>query len=228
MYSTKSIHKNINPNYRQTYTSIGDPYNGNGERLPGRWKEKQFFTQKHPKNADNGFFVKLKYQSDPYTEISEQYSKTQPLDSRKLGFGSRDVSKSGEFTCYKATQRYRSVVKQENKLLQLHRNDSKEKELLGKPKDPTLPPRDRNGRELKSAKFMFDIGRSCVTAYNPNSAYDSFYNLPKHAPVESNWQGNDPIRRLGSHRPSSTTIGEHAWKYGYQKPEHCRRSIRYY
>lgn len=101
-------------------------------------------------------------------------------------------------------------MKQENKLLELHRNDSKEKELLRKPKDPTLPPRDRNGRELKSVKFMFDIGRSCVTAYNPNSAYDSFYNLPKHAPVEFNWQGNDPIRRLGSHRPSSATIGEHA------------------
>lgn len=29
MYSTKSIHKNLNPNYPQTYTSIGDPYKSN-------------------------------------------------------------------------------------------------------------------------------------------------------------------------------------------------------
>jgi hypothetical protein len=26
MYSTKTIHKNINPNYKQAYISIGDPY----------------------------------------------------------------------------------------------------------------------------------------------------------------------------------------------------------
>ena len=75
MYSTKTIHKNINPNYPQGYTSIGDPYNGNHDKLPDRWKEKQFVTQKLPKNADNGLFVKLKYNSEPYIEMSERVSR---------------------------------------------------------------------------------------------------------------------------------------------------------
>jgi hypothetical protein len=29
MYATKTIHKNINPNYKQAYISIGDPYKTN-------------------------------------------------------------------------------------------------------------------------------------------------------------------------------------------------------
>ena len=49
MYSTKTIHKNINPHYPQGYTSIGDPYSGNNDTLPSRWKEKQFVTQRFPK-----------------------------------------------------------------------------------------------------------------------------------------------------------------------------------
>ena len=49
MYSTKSIHKNINPNFPQSYTSIGDPYSGSNDTLPQRWKEKQFVTQRFPK-----------------------------------------------------------------------------------------------------------------------------------------------------------------------------------
>ena len=74
MYSTKTIHKNINPNYKGSYTSIGDPYSGNNELLPSRWKEKQFVTQKFPKNAENGLFVKLRYNSEPYTESGEKAS----------------------------------------------------------------------------------------------------------------------------------------------------------
>jgi len=53
------------------YLSIsGDPYNGCNEKLPDRWKKKQFVTQQYPKNADNGMFVKLKYHSEPYSKCS--------------------------------------------------------------------------------------------------------------------------------------------------------------
>ncbi|KAL7535646.1 hypothetical protein ACHAWF_005224 [Thalassiosira exigua] len=221
MYSTKTIHKNINPNYKEGYTTIGDPYSGNNDKLPSRWKEKQFVTQKLPKNADNGLFVKLKYNSEPYKEISEQYSKTQPLTNRKLGFGSRDASKTGEFTCWKTTERYRGVVKQENKLIESHRDEAKEKETIQKlPTGPPLPPKDREGKNLKMPMFMYDIGRSSNTwsqsktseAYDPKSTRDCFYNLPKHAKGD--------IRRLGSHRPSSAVVGQYAWKHKYGRPEH--------
>lgn len=217
-------------------------------------------------------FVKLKYHAEPYSEwhsifhentlgfdsyihidcsstaeISEQYSKTQPLDQRKLGFGSHDATKSGEFTCYKATERYRSVVKQENKLRELHRNASNEKDILSIKTPPPLPPKDKSGKTLEVPKFTFDVGRTFVTPYNPNTseflplwssaisyhevnahlfytAHDSFYSIPKHAKVDAKLKGKDDIRRLGSHRPTSSTIGEYAWSYNYSKPEHCRRS----
>lgn len=39
-----------------------------------------------PKNADNGHFSRLEYKSEPYADM-EKFSKTQPLDKRKLGFG---------------------------------------------------------------------------------------------------------------------------------------------
>lgn len=39
-----------------------------------------------PKNAENGNFSRLEYKSEPYADM-EKFSKTQPLDKRKLGFG---------------------------------------------------------------------------------------------------------------------------------------------
>lgn len=156
----------------------------------------------------NGMFQKLKYNSEQFTETGEKYSKTQPLDSRKLGFGSRDASKTGEFTDWKTTERYRSVVKQETQLMERHRSVVKETEILQKPK-VLLPPKDREGKELTMPVFMYDIGRSSNT-YDPKSIRDCFYSLPKHATKD--------IRRLGNHRPSSAIIGAHAWNHKYQRP----------
>lgn len=246
--STKTIHKN---QHNQGYTTIGDPYSSNNDKLPSRWKEKQFVTQKLPKvgdpffwncmsnvqiveclhlrqylypsqkNADNGLFFKLKYDSEPYIETSETYSKTQPLANRKLGFGSHDASKTGEFTCWKTTERYRSVVKQENKLLESHRDEKKEREILQKlPQGAPRPPKNRDGKTLDISPFMYDVGRSgsalsrssSSVSYDPKSTRDCFYNLPKHAKGD--------IRRLGGHRPSSAVIGEMAWKHRYTRPEY--------
>ena len=146
-----------------------------------------------------------------YTKLY-QYSKTQPLETRKLGFGSRDASKTGEFTNWKTTERYRSVVKLENQLMESHRDEAKEKEILQKiPKNEPLPPKDRDGKSLNMPMFMYDIGRSS-SGYDPKSTRDCFYNLPKHAKGD--------IRRLGSHRPSSAVIGQYAWKHKYGRPEY--------
>ena len=103
--------------------------------------------------------MKLTYNSEPYTEISEKYSKTQPLDDRKLGFGSRDASKTGEFTCWKTTERYRSLVKQESRLMESHRDEAKEKQTAQAaiPRTDPLPPRDRDGKILKMPIFMYAL-----------------------------------------------------------------------
>lgn len=168
-------------------------------------------------NAGNGLFAKQLYASSPYTEISEQYSKTQPLANRKLGFGSRDASKTGEFTCWKTTERYRSAVKQENKLIESHRDESKEKKILSRlPKGAPLAPKDREGNSLNMPTFMYDIGRqvsrSSGGAYDPKSTRDCFYSLPKHAKGD--------VRRLGSHRPSSAEIGRYSGNHQYRRPQY--------
>lgn len=83
-----------------------------------------------------------------YTETSEKYSKTQT--ERKLGFGSHDAFKSGEFTCHKTTERYRSIVKQENQLMEDNRDEAREKELLQKIKNvPVEAPKDKEGNVLE-------------------------------------------------------------------------------
>ena len=213
MYSTKTIHKNIG----QTYTSIGDPYKTSVEALPQRWKEKQFVTQTHP--LRNGYFSRLHYHNEEYTEIAEQYRKTQPLDKRKLGFGSHDAFKSGEFTSSKATERYRDCVRKETKLLDRHRRENGETKSIeqAKAKAPTRkPPKDKFGENLTEPKFLYDIGRTNITPYTPEYSHDSFYKVPKHAPVV---KGADSVRRLGSHRTMSSMIGEKAWGHKFDKAE---------
>ena len=188
--------------------------------MPGRWKKKQFVTQRRPQNAHDGYFYKLNYQHDPYTEIAEQYSKTQPLEKRKLGFGSHDAWKSGEFTSTKATERYRDVVKKESKHFDKQKDDEHITNLKNKLDEKRTPPKDKFGNDLKEPKFLYDIGRTHVKSYTPHSTHDSFYRLPKHAAVNPKLKGKDPIRRLGRLKTMSSAIGEHAWNHKYYKPEH--------
>jgi hypothetical protein len=217
MYSTKTIHKNVG----QTYTSIGDPYKASKEALPQRWRDKQFTTQKFP--LKNGLFSQLEYHQEPYTELAEEYRKTQPLDKRKLGFGSHDAFKSGEFTSTKATERYRDCVRNEMKLFDRHHQKQMTKENAQKvqgiiKEQNRIPPKDKFGQVLKEPEFLYDIGRTHITMYTPQHSHDSFYKVPRHAPVDPTLKGKDPVRRLGSHKPMSSMIGEHAWTYKYEKP----------
>lgn len=224
MYSTKTIHKYVNPNYPQVYNTIGDPYKGRShEELPARWKNKQFVIPKIPQNAHNGYFFKLQYHSEPYKELGEKYAQTQPLDKRLLGFGSHDAFRRDEFSSTKATDRYRSVVKQELVQAEKYRDKDVEKKRVEKwraRQEQWQPPKDRNGTQLKFPKHLYDYGRSCVTHYSPTSSRDSFYKSPKHAPIDPSLKGKDNLRRLGSHRPMSATIGEMAWHYNYVKPKY--------
>jgi hypothetical protein len=230
MYCTHTIHKNINPNYPQAYTSIGDPYKDPDRILPGRWKQKQFITNAHPKNADNstvsgvggGYFIKLEHpKNEPYIELAEPYAKTQPMDKRKLGFGTHDANKRGEFTSTRATERYRDLLVMEKQLMEKSRNKDTEAALVKKWDNQVRKgPVDRNNAPLKEAKHLYDIGRTLVTPYNPYGLKDTYYAMPKHAPIDPKNKGVDPVRRMGPYKPMSQDIGEMAWGYEYKKPEH--------
>jgi len=220
MYSTKTIHKNINPNYPQIYTSIGDPYKTSHEELPDRWKKKQFITQRHPRNSGDGFFTKLQYQPEPYTELCEQgYAKTQPIEDRKLGFGSHDAFKRDEFTNTTATERYRDMLRSESKLFS-HRSTT----AVTNSETPTLAVEERQPpKGLIEARFLYDIGRgSHVTPFDPKNAHDRWYNIPSFTPIEDK---QDLSRRFGVHKPMSATLGVKAWEFKYEKPEYGKLSF---
>ncbi|GFH59154.1 hypothetical protein CTEN210_15630 [Chaetoceros tenuissimus] len=222
MYSTKTIHKN----YGTPFCSINDPYKSSIEALPSRWQKKQMSTRRYP--LKNGFFTELEYYEEPYKEIAEVYSKTQPLDKRKLGFGSHDAFKPAEFTSTKATERYRHSIMKEKKMLDQHKKKHPETEtnLAGLVAEERKPPRDRNGKPLKEPEFLFDIGRTAVNQYTPKQKSDSFYDYPKHAPIDPKLKGKDPVRRLGSHKTMSSIIGEFAWTHHYEKPQHGRKMLK--
>lgn len=74
--------------------------------LKYRWKGKKLTCLSHPQNAGNGMFARVTYASEPYMEM-EKWLKTQPLDTRKKGFGTKDASKRGEFTSFIRTEQYR-------------------------------------------------------------------------------------------------------------------------
>ena len=50
MYNTKFMNKNVSVDNGR-YITVGDPYVGTKDKLPGRWKEKQFHTPQLPPNA---------------------------------------------------------------------------------------------------------------------------------------------------------------------------------
>jgi len=219
MYSTKTIHKNINPNYPQIYNSIGDPYKTSLEELPDRWKQKQFITQRHPQNSGDGFFTKLEYQPEPYTELCEQgYAKTQPIEERKLGFGSHDAFKRDEFTNTTATERYRDMLRSESKLFSnrfiLHHPSSRNETPLTQERRPP--------KGLVEPRFLYDVGRTHVTTFDPKNAHDRWYNIPSFTPIEDK---KDLSRRFGVHKPMSASIGAKSWDYKYEKPDYGKVSF---
>ena len=61
-----------------------------------------------PKNEENGHFSKLKYMAGGYLE-STRYLKSQPLETRKKGFGTKDAFKVRSIkanTCRPSVQLY--------------------------------------------------------------------------------------------------------------------------
>lgn len=62
-----------------------------------------------------GYFSKYDYKSEPYMQAIP-YTKTQPPDQRKLGFGSKDAFKTDEFTNTIATEVYRDTLRKEQKM----------------------------------------------------------------------------------------------------------------
>ena len=117
MYSTKAIHKMAKTPF------LAGPYSepskaGNADP---RYKGKQFavLTPKTGNPAAKGVLFSVqsndKKKTDPY-DVGNRYIETHPLDSRKLGFGTHDAPKKGEFLSAQRAEQYKETMKTTTKI----------------------------------------------------------------------------------------------------------------
>lgn len=143
------------------------------------------------------------------------YLKTQPVDKRKLGFGTRDAHRRDEFMSHIRTEQYRETLTREMELVEQQTNlESNEDEL----KDMDMNIQREFPKGLKETKYLFDIGRTNVTPFNQKSHRDTFYSMQK---------GNSPyVRDNGHFVLSSQSIGSGAESVEYKPPKPKMASTR--
>ena len=158
------------------YISIGDPYKDPSSNAFREVKKsdkpmKPFQIKQFPENEQNGswiyyslidfyhlfvgYFSRTVYQNHPYFETN-LYIESQPLESRKKGFGSKDAHRRDEFSNAVRTQQYRESIQKEMELRKADTN-TKMKELIEK--FESTQPTDST---MKSKRYQYDMGRSLV------------------------------------------------------------------
>lgn len=172
---------------------------------PGAPKPNPFKTAMVAHNADgNGNFVKLTYKPSGYL-TAVNYLATQPLDKRKLGFGTKDAFKSDEFTNAIRTQQHRESI---------HKEVVRAKDGMEARTAEVLSKFGGQPEEEKVEKVaQYDIGRSRVTPFNAKSGKDSYYKFD-----------SENGKRMGMYKPVSTQYGGSAWTTKYQSPAYGGRS----
>jgi len=208
MYSTKYMNKNVEVDQGR-YITINDPYIQAKDKVPARWKEKQFHVPQKPGNAGEGYFgynkVAFWYTGEQYQE-QRPYHKIEPPESRKLGFGTHDASRRDEFSQTIRTEQYRETLKKEATLIAAGVDPDALTRLIEA--DKTREVKFVEGK--KEIKNLYDVGRTIHTNFDPRNTRDQFYSM-KH--------GYTHDKRMGSTRTASQEIGDSAWDYKYQKPE---------
>lgn len=152
-----------------------------------------------------------------------KYITTQPLESRKKGFGTRDAHKRDEFSNNTATEQYRESIRKENELLNLHKDKVQARltQLLATRAMNTMSdttPQDGpfgNTFNYSSQVKQYDIGRTRITPFDPKSTKDTYYTF-----------SDDRPKRYGSStKPVSTDMGANAWDVHYQPPAFGGKSL---
>lgn len=173
------------------------------EPVMSRHRQKQFLTTvpKEPFGGKVGFFNPLTYPTgkDRYNDTTG-YLRTQPLDKRLKGFGSRDCKRRDQFTRYVETERYREQLKAEQKVL---------RRVL--PADiPVVS--DAALDTARDAAAHTARGRDYVLREIPTNGYDRMradFTLMDKLHEEKGWRHRraSSARRLGTYKLSSHAVG---------------------
>lgn len=199
MYTTRRMNPKLVEG--NAFITVGDPYVEETKYIPPRWKGKKLATTHHPQNAENGNFSKLTYASDAYV-TGVPYTQTQPIEKRKKGFGTGDAFKSDEFTNAIRTQQYRETLRKETYLHSRRSHDEDDAKLQ------EYQETQRARQESAGTTFLYDVGRTRVTEFDPRKSRDAHYSFD-----------STKGRELGGYRPTSQDIGDGAWNFTYKPPE---------
>ncbi|RYG68299.1 hypothetical protein EON64_05480 [archaeon] len=213
MYSSKLVHKSMVAN--NAYITVGDPYH-DPKANPFRQGKKgekltPFQSKGIPQNAELGYFTKKSYVPEGYKE-GIKYITTQPLDQRKLGFGTKDAHKRDEFSSNNRTEQYRETLRKEKEMAESP-EVVKEKltKLLAERATMDFATQTRYTNTLSGGPKrirQYDIGRTQVTDFNPKATRDKFYRFDE-----------EHGRYFGDlAQPISCEVGAAAWETQYRPP----------
>jgi len=207
------------------YITVGDPF-ADAKPNPFRQGKKgekltPFQTKMIPQNAENGHFAKTVYVPEGYKETNK-YITTQPLESRKNGFGTKDAHRRDEFSNNIRTEQYRESIRKESELMNKNRDkiEARLTQLLATRAMETGTMNNTNNSmgdtyDYSSRVAQYDIGRNRITPFDPKSSRDTYYTF-----------SNDRAKRYGSSsRPVSCDMGSNAWDVHYQPPSHGGKSL---
>lgn len=204
------------------YCTVGEKYIDPSKMFAvnPRYRGKQFATRPLlNKSAGKGYFDAKSakgemtsgahgyMKGDTYTDKSG-YLKTQPLDSRKLGFGSHDAAKRDEFMDFIRTEQYRQQLKTEKGFMD---KASAGKQLLTA--GIATPERSFPAGRTE-VKHLYDIGRGLETEFDPKSSRDCFYN---NLMCKSRTR---PDRRTGGQWTSGSDVGMNVNDVTVEHPAH--------
>ena len=212
-----------------SYISIGDPYEkppNKDTRLKGQQFKASFPKQgiagARPNEALFDKTYKWLYGGEKYVDRT-MYLKTQPLDQRKKGFGSRDAFRSDEFTQDIEVQKWRERLRTEMEFAErfaAQQEESLTPEEIEESKRLAAPP---ERRWTHGPNKLFDVGKEATggtTPYDCKDARDTWYSRSRLSEL------NDGVPHRGGYNTSSTVVGDNLKGYsGWGKPEFARQPV---
>lgn len=191
------------------YIGIGDSY---GKKIPkiASTIGAQFQTNPPKRGQSTGYFNNATYTTGNIYHNTKTYRNNQPLQDRKLGFGSHDARRRDEFSLEIRSRQWKEKLKTES-------NFAKAQVANMTPPADSQPLAGETHAQMKQRKYrekyqdqpelfqtqvtnyLYDIGRSSTTPFNNKSQVDTFYDLKRVAQMG--------VRRPGTNPTSYETYG---------------------
>jgi len=225
MYTSHVYH----PKNTKNYISVGDPYVKAKAAQRSNFKGTQFHTKFPKKGQVAGYFSTYEYKTSPYQQ-NTNYLKEQPRENRKMGFGSYDAFRCGEFTLDIRSRQYKEKLAHEEIYNEVALKKAKD---MRKRRPGTAPPVGRVAQEkYRQKKYreqykdnphmfqtqvpfnLFDIGRDSYTPVCNKCKRDTFY-CPHRI-----GRGAFNARRPGTASTLNSTYGKFGPNHVLQNPKY--------